>query len=75
MYMRQKQDLSWQELNFSDRIKLINLYSPLALFGNICQFVGTFIYYILEKGELEVGEVLIGFGCFCAWATLPRYLM
>lgn len=36
MYMRQKQDLSWEELKFSDKIKLINLYSPLALFGNIC---------------------------------------
>jgi len=34
--MRQKQDLSWQELKFSDKIQLINLYSPLALFGNIC---------------------------------------
>ena len=51
------------------------MYSPLALFGNVCQFLGTFVYYIQERGELDLGEILIGFGCFCAWATLPRYLM
>jgi hypothetical protein len=62
-------------LKFADKIKLINLYSPLAIIGNICQLLGTSIYYILEKGELDLGEVLIGVGCFCAWATLPRYLM
>lgn len=33
------------------------------------------MYFLKPVREVEVGEVLIGFGCLFAWATLPRYFM
>jgi hypothetical protein len=35
VYMREHRDSSWDELKLADKLKLINLFSPLALLGNI----------------------------------------
>lgn len=75
VYMREHRDASWDQLKLADKLKLINMFSPLALIGNIFQLLGTSLYFIQNEGELDIAEIYIGFGCFCAWATLPRYLM
>lgn len=35
MYMREHQDLSWEDLTFWDKLKLFNKFSFLAILGNI----------------------------------------
>ena len=36
MYMREHQDLGWDDLSFWDKWKLINKFSIIAIIGNIC---------------------------------------
>lgn len=75
MYMREHQDVSWDDLKFWDKVKLINKFSVLAIIGNVIQLLGTSLYFLESLVDIGVGETLIGFGCFCAWSTLPRYFM
>ncbi len=56
-------------------MKLVNKFSILAIFGNLLQLLGTSVYFLQQVREIGFGEVFIGFGCFFAWATLPRYFM
>jgi len=35
MYMRERQDLAWEDLKFWDKAKLINKFSIIALVGNL----------------------------------------
>ena len=35
MYMRERQDLAWEDLEFWDKAKLINKFSLIALVGNL----------------------------------------
>lgn len=35
MYMRERQDLAWEDLKFWDKAKLINKFSLIALVGNL----------------------------------------
>jgi len=73
--MREHQDMTWNDLKFSDKLKLVNKFSILAIIGNLFQILGTSLYFLQQVKELGFGEVLIGFGCLFAWATLPRYFM
>ena len=75
VYMREHQDVSWDDLKFWDKVKLINKFSVLAIIGNVIQLLGTSLYFLESLVDIGVGETLIGFGCFCAWSTLPRYFM
>lgn len=75
MYMREHHDITWNQLTVSDKFKLINMFSPLAIAGNLFQLLGTAIYYIQDDGEISLAEILIGMGCLFAWCTLPRYFM
>lgn len=34
MYMRDHQDMKWEDLKFWDKVKLINMFSPIAIAGN-----------------------------------------
>jgi hypothetical protein len=75
MYMREHTEITWGQLTFSDKLKLINMFSPLTIVGNVFQIMGTLIYYIKDEGEISLSEVLLGIGCLLAWCTLPRYFM
>jgi hypothetical protein len=33
--MREHEDMSWEDLKFSDKLKLINKFSLLAIVGNL----------------------------------------
>jgi hypothetical protein len=46
VYMREHQDLSWSDLGFWDKAKLINKFSVFAIVGNIFQFLGTGLYFL-----------------------------
>ena len=73
MYMRERQDLAWEDLKFWDKAKLINKFSIIALVGNLFQILGSIFYYVQQVREVGFGEIMIGIGCLCAWSTLPRY--
>jgi hypothetical protein len=43
--MREHRDLSWDDLKFWDKIKLINKFSVLAIIGNVMSLLGTSVYF------------------------------
>ena len=45
MYMREHQDLAWDDLKFWDKAKLINKFSIIAIVGNFFQIMGSILYY------------------------------
>jgi hypothetical protein len=73
--MREHKNLSWGKMSFWDKTKLFNKFSFIAIVGNVFQIAGVCMYFLRSIREIEFGEVLIGFGCLFAWATLPRYFM
>ena len=46
MYMRERQDLAWEDLNFKDKARLVNKFSLIAIVGNFFQLLGCVFYYI-----------------------------
>ena len=46
VYMREHKDLPWNKLPFWDKAKLINKFSILAIVGNLCQLLGTGMYFL-----------------------------
>ncbi len=73
--MREHVDIAWEDLKLSDKAKLINKFQIIAIVGNVFQVLGTSFYFLQQVREVSAGEIFMGIGCFCAWATLPRYFM
>ena len=73
--MRDRDGLLWRDLSFWDRTKLINKFSIIVIIGNLCQLIGTLLYFISPVITLTESEIFIGFGCFFAWVSLTRYFM
>ncbi len=46
MYMRERQNLAWEDLKVWDKAKLINKFSIIALVGNFFQILGSIFYYV-----------------------------
>eukprot|EP00347_Sterkiella_histriomuscorum_P004141 403361598 len=68
-------NLAWVDLPIWEKSKLINKFTFVALIGNFCQVTGSILYFLRPIREVEFDEILIGFGCLLAWATLPKYFM
>lgn len=69
---------SWQELAFSEKMKFFSTSIVVTMLGNYTQVLCTsHSASIIAIANHEVGfgvyEVVVGIGCFCAWATIVMY--
>ena len=54
-----------------------NLFSSmylLALIGDLCTIFGSTIMILSNYYPLSLGELFIGFGAFCSWVSITKYL-
>lgn len=72
----------WEDLTFQDKMGLFSQWSIISILANIVQLFGALsnLISVFNLFELETPtsgggvELLIGFGCMCAWVGLVRYM-
>jgi hypothetical protein len=74
-----EQDMSWEELPLSEKMKFFNFWFVCSIVGNCFQLVGSVSIllssaYVFSEKTLTVDNVFIGFGCFFAWFQTFYYL-
>ena len=76
-----EQNISWEELPLSQKLKFFNFWFMTGIIGNGFQIVGSLS--ILLSGAstatftdktLTIDNIFIGFGCFFAWFQLFYYM-
>eukprot|EP00349_Pseudokeronopsis_sp_Brazil_P011724 CAMPEP_0202979828 /NCGR_PEP_ID=MMETSP1396-20130829/85879_1 /ASSEMBLY_ACC=CAM_ASM_000872 /TAXON_ID= /ORGANISM="Pseudokeronopsis sp., Strain Brazil" /LENGTH=189 /DNA_ID=CAMNT_0049719443 /DNA_START=707 /DNA_END=1276 /DNA_ORIENTATION=- len=65
---------TWEDLTFSDKMKLFNYWSVVTLFANILQIFGALFYLINLFIRFVYSDYFVGLGCLLAWVTLSQYL-
>lgn len=70
----ERKTLSWTNLSFSEKTKLVKKWYLVSLIGNLCSFFGSAFLIMSGKYDLHLGEVLIGLGAFCTWCSITKYL-
>jgi hypothetical protein len=64
----------WAKLKLSDKLRFFNLWMVLTIVGNLCQMLGS-VTAFLDYNMLDTDhQVVLGFGCWCAWVNLVPYL-
>lgn len=64
----------WDNLDFEDKLKFIDLWVIFAFIGNICQILGCFSVLVIGNIALNVNETVIGLGCFFSWISVIQHL-
>ena len=64
----------WDNLNFEEKIKFIDMWIIFTTIGNIAQILGCLDILIIGDVTLSVNETIIGIGCFCSWICVIQYL-
>jgi hypothetical protein len=64
----------WAKLKLRDKLQFFNLWMILTVVGNLCQMLGAVTAFI-DSNMLDTDhQVVLGFGCWCAWVNLVPYL-
>jgi hypothetical protein len=70
----EEKDINWDNVKFSEKLSLFNLWNIVTIIGNIIQIAGS-VTYLFDKAEnIVVTTILIGIGCLLAWINSIRYL-
>mmetsp|Transcript_5143 Transcript_5143/g.3829 ORF Transcript_5143/g.3829 Transcript_5143/m.3829 type:complete len:156 (+) Transcript_5143:953-1420(+) len=65
---------TWEDLTFSDKMKLFNYWSIVTLIANIFQIFGALFYMTNLFIPFHYSDYFVGIGCMLAWVTLTQYL-
>lgn len=74
-----KENKTWEEVGFLNKMRLFNLWMVLSLVGSIVQLIGCVIalldtYITTDLGIFAYKESIIGFGSMFAWIIMLNYL-
>ena len=70
----EKRQLSWETLSFLEKAKLFKLWYVVSMTGNLCTIFGSIMLVLSNDFELGYAEVFVGFGAFCSWSSITKYL-
>ena len=70
----EKRQISWSTLSFTEKLKLFKIWYLVAMCGNLCTIFGSVMLLLSNKFELRYSEVFLGFGAFCTWSSITKYL-
>ena len=74
-YIEENDHKKWEDISYWEKLRIFNKFFFVVVAGNLFQIIGSFIFFFSSNVSYSIGEILIGLGCFCAWSTIPRYLM
>ena len=66
--------IRWQDLKFSEKLMLFDLWSFGMLLSNVLSFTGSSLLMFNFIVPLVNSEFIIAIGCFLAWVTLFGFL-
>jgi hypothetical protein len=69
-----KRGTTWETLPIGEKLRLINLWHVVSLFGNICLLIGIMMFYLTFSFRFEEAEAFFGFGTFFIWFSFTQYL-
>lgn len=64
----------WNKLKFRDKLRFFNLWVIMTIVGNLCQIIGVVTAFIDSDMMDDSHQIVVGFGCWCAWVNIVRYL-
>lgn len=64
----------WAKLKFRDKMRFFNLWIIITIVGNLCQIIGVVTAFIDSDMLNTRHQIIVGFGCWCAWVNIVRYL-
>mmetsp|Transcript_34557 Transcript_34557/g.60659 ORF Transcript_34557/g.60659 Transcript_34557/m.60659 type:complete len:295 (+) Transcript_34557:2777-3661(+) len=64
----------WNKLKLRDKMRFFNLWIILTIVGNLCQIIGVVTAFIDSDMLNSSHQAVVGFGCWCAWVNVVRYL-
>ena len=70
----ERRQLSWNTLSFSEKIRLFKMWYVVSMVGNLCTIFGSVMFLMSGTFVRSNSEILIGFGAFCTWASITKYL-
>ena len=70
----QRRTQTWSSLSFWDKLKLFKAWYLVSLTGNLCTIFGTLFTIFQSYFTLGIAELFIGFGAFCTWCSIVKYL-
>jgi hypothetical protein len=64
----------WTKLKIRDKLRFFNLWIILTVVGNLFQMIGVVTAFIDTDMLNSNHQTIVGFGCWCAWVNIVRYL-
>jgi hypothetical protein len=71
-YMRQ--NFSWTKLTLYEKFKLVKVWHFVTLLGCLSSIFGSIFLIFSEFFYLAYADIFIGFGAFCCWCSITKYL-
>lgn len=72
---RLMKEANWNDLMIRDKIRLLDIWSIISLFANVCQIIGC-VYSIFRNNlNIITADKTLGLGCMLAWIVMLRYMM
>ena len=70
----QRQNLSWKTLSIWEKLKLFKAWYLISMTGNLASIFGSTFVIFSDYFALGFSEIAIGFGAFCTWCSITKYL-
>jgi len=70
----ERRQISWSTLSFTEKLKLFKIWYLVAMCGNLCTIFGSIMLLLSNTFVLGYSEVFLGFGAFCTWSSITKYL-
>ena len=64
----------WENLTFTEKVKFVNPWVFITFIGNLFQIFGSIMFFLVEFIPMRYFDIMAGFGSFCAWLNILRYL-
>jgi hypothetical protein len=64
----------WENLTFTEKMKFVNPWMFVTFIGNLFQIFGAIMFFLVRFIPLRYFDIVAGFGSFCAWLNMLRYL-
>jgi hypothetical protein len=65
---------TWQKLSIGEKLSLVKIWYIIVLVGDVCLILGTIFIIIGQEYPMALSEIFVGFGTFCIWASVTKYL-
>ena len=66
---------NWNDLMFTDKLRLVDVWSIISIIANISQIIGSLYAISRNSLNLVTSDRALGFGTMLAWFVILRYLL